>query len=83
MPAIIRFLGYDPLPPPKNWAEQLVRFRVALGMTQQKAARQIGVDQSTLARWERGDRQPAENLLKRVLKIMGSAEHTLLRDSAA
>jgi len=25
MPAIIKFLGYDPMPPPKGWADSLVQ----------------------------------------------------------
>ena len=58
MPAIIQFLGYDPLPVPKGWGEQLVRHRTTLGMTQKEAARGLGVDQGTLAKWEQGKREP-------------------------
>ena len=49
MPAIIRFLGYNPLPEAKTLAEQLVRRRTTLGMPQKDAVRTIGVDQGTLA----------------------------------
>lgn len=59
MPAIIRFLGYNPLPPSNGWAKRLVQARTALGLTQKEAAGRIGVDQCTLARWERGEREPA------------------------
>ncbi len=59
MPAIIRFLGYNPLTPSNNWADRLVQGRTALGLTQKQAAARIGVDQCTLARWERGEREPA------------------------
>lgn len=59
MPAIIRFLGYNPLPPPQGWADRLVRARVSVGLTQKEAANRIGVEQCTLARWERGEREPA------------------------
>jgi DNA-binding XRE family transcriptional regulator len=58
MPAIIRFLGYDPQPPSETWAERLVQGRKTLGLTQSAAAVRIGVDQGTLARWERGEREP-------------------------
>jgi len=64
MPAIIRFLGYNPLPEGKTWGERLVRQRVSLGITQAEAARQIGVDQGTLARWERGEREPQGEFAK-------------------
>jgi site-specific DNA recombinase len=58
MPAIIRFLGYNPFPPSKSWAERLVHGRKAIGLSQREAAARIGVDMSTLARWERGEREP-------------------------
>jgi hypothetical protein len=60
MPAIIAFLRYKPLPAAKTWAERLVRDRVSLGITQGEAARELGVDPGTLAKWERGERKPAE-----------------------
>jgi len=49
MPAIIDFLGYDPLPQPNTLAEQLVRKRTGRGMSQEESARELGVDPSTLA----------------------------------
>ena len=54
MPAIIRFLGYNPMPEGKTWAERLVRRRTSLGLTQREAASKMAVDQGTLAKWERG-----------------------------
>jgi site-specific DNA recombinase len=58
MPAIIKFLGYNCLPPGSTWAERLVSGRKAMGMSQKESVRQLDVDQSTLARWERGEREP-------------------------
>jgi site-specific DNA recombinase len=52
MPAIIRFLGYNPLPPGNTWAERLVAGRKVMGISQKESARQIGVDQST---WRGGN----------------------------
>ena len=46
--------------------ERLVRHRTTLGMTQKETALEIGVDQGTLARWERGEREPTGALLDRV-----------------
>jgi transcriptional regulator with XRE-family HTH domain len=49
MPAIIRFLGYSPLPEAKSWADRLVQCRTALGFSQKEAARRLDADQGTLA----------------------------------
>jgi transcriptional regulator with XRE-family HTH domain len=57
MQAGIRFLGYNPLPPAKKWADRLVQWWIVLGLSEQSAAR-IGADPCILARWERGERQP-------------------------
>jgi len=54
LPAIIRFLGYNPLPEPRTIAEQLVAKRLELGWSRKVASRHLGVDQSTLRDWEQG-----------------------------
>jgi DNA-binding XRE family transcriptional regulator len=59
MRAIIRFLGFNPMPPSDGWPERLVQHRTALGLSQKEAAHQMGVDPCTLARRERGEREPA------------------------
>jgi transcriptional regulator with XRE-family HTH domain len=73
MPAIVEFLGYNPLPPGKNLAERLVRHRTFLGLSQEEAAARIGVDQGTLARWERGERIPTDDMLIRVKRFLGDS----------
>jgi len=83
MPAIIEFLGYNPLPPATNWAERLVRHRRTLGITRNEAARRIGIDPSTLARWERGEREPTGSLGVRAERFLQDEGHrgTMLRAS--
>ena len=77
MPAIIEFLGHNPLPLATNWAERLVRHRTTLGLTQGESARRIGVDPSTLARWERGEREPSGALALRAERFL-TAEREIL-----
>ena len=77
MPAIIRFLGYNPLPPVDGWGERLVRHRTTLGLSQEEAARRLGVDPSTLARWERGEREPTGTLAATVERFLATAEATV------
>ena len=54
MPAIIRFLGYDPLPPAAAFPELQARTRRMLGLSQRKMAAKLDVDPATLMDWEAG-----------------------------
>ena len=83
MPAIIRFIGYNPLPNAKTLAEQLVRHRTALGMSRKDAAVELGVDDGTLARWERGDREPEGEFLRRVERFLSHVEELELVERRA
>lgn len=74
IPAIIRFLGYNPLPQPAGLAGRLVQCRTALGIAQKQAAQQLGIDPCTLARWERGEREPEGAFLIRVRRFLEQGE---------
>jgi predicted transcriptional regulator len=74
MPAIIRFLGYNPLPVANTLAEQLVRQRTGLGLSQKESAKGLGADPGTLARWERGEREPSGAFLVRVKRFLQDGE---------
>ena len=54
MPAIIRFLGYDPFPEPKSLVERFLAKRRAMGWSIKEAARQLGVDEWTWRNWQQG-----------------------------
>ena len=66
LPGIIGVLGYDPLPSPTTLPERLVHLRQIRGLTQYQLARIIQVDPTTVARWERGERQPLAEYRKQV-----------------
>ena len=72
LPAIIEFLGYNPLPEPKTLAERLVRHRTSLGMSQKDAAAKIGVDPGTLAQWERSEREPGGAFHDKVKRFLAN-----------
>jgi len=74
MPAIICFLGYDPQPEANGWGERLVRRRTSLGLSQRAAAQHLGIDPATLARWERGEREPTGRFLARALRFVDPVE---------
>lgn len=69
-PAIVRFLGYDPLAPAVSLRERLVSARRGLGLSQRKMAEQLGVDPGTLQGWEAGDHQPANGSLETIGRFL-------------
>jgi DNA-binding transcriptional regulator YiaG len=72
MPAIIRFLGYDPLPPAYSPPERLATARKALGLSQRKMAAKLGVDPATLMGWEAGRHQPTGMSLDLIGRVLQS-----------
>jgi site-specific DNA recombinase len=78
LPGIIRLLGYNPLPVANTLAERLVRQRTSLGLSQKQSAERLGVDPSTLARWERGEREPTGAFAERVQRYVKAPEVTSL-----
>ena len=70
IPAIVRFLGYDPFPPPKTLQERMLAKRRGMGWTLKMAAAVFEVNRKTWKSWERGESVPGEqstNLLERFL----------------
>lgn len=74
IPAIIQFLGYDPLPPPDSFFERLAAARKALGLSQRKMAEKLGVDPATLQGWEAGRHQPTGKNLEVIARVLLSRE---------
>ena len=73
LPKIIAFLGYIPGPYCKetdNISEQMKLYRQVHGLTQGKFAELIGVDETTVAKWERGEHKPMKFLEEKILKFI-------------
>ena len=71
IPVNIQFLGYDPLSSSANaFRERLVNARRALGLSQQKMAERLGVDETTLQGWESGRHQPTGKSLDVFAKVL-------------
>lgn len=70
LPAILAFLGYDPRPIAKTIGEKLVAYRLAKGWARPSLAAELGVDPSTLARWERGKREPKRGYAVSVERLL-------------
>jgi transcriptional regulator with XRE-family HTH domain len=70
MPAIIQFLGYNPLPAARSLPERLRTARRALGLSQRKMAKKLGVDPATLMGWEAGRHQPTWKRLESIARAL-------------
>ena len=71
IPKIIKFLGYVPnCIEPKTFEEKIVISRKLLGITQKELAHHLGIDPSTLGRWERGESKPSKELLKKLNTLL-------------
>ncbi len=57
-PRLFAFLGYDPFPPPRSLGERLLAKRRELGLSIERAAGLLGVDEATFRKWERGTAKP-------------------------
>ncbi len=66
-PEIIKFLGYAPFDTSiLSVGERIVVYRKLHGLSQKMLACQIGIDPSTLRKWERDERKPSERFLKQI-----------------
>ena len=76
---IIAFLGHNTLPEAGDLIRKFKRVRCSLGLTQEQLAQKLGIDESTIAGWERGENTPVgpyRKLLEDFLAADGSlAEH--------
>jgi transcriptional regulator with XRE-family HTH domain len=70
MPAIIQFLGYNPLSAAGSFPERLASARRALGLSQRKMAKKLGVDPATLMGWEAGRHKPTGKSLDAIARVL-------------
>lgn len=64
MPRILKFVGYIPFViETASPAEKIKPYRRIVGLTQKALAKQLKIDPTTLARWERGKGQPPKEFL--------------------
>ena len=71
IPKIIKFLGRDPFEKEaENLGDRIREYRRVHGLTQKKFADQLGIDQTTLASWERGEHRPTKKLLDKINPIL-------------
>jgi|WetSurMetagenome_2_1015567.scaffolds.fasta_scaffold11637_3 transcriptional regulator with XRE-family HTH domain len=63
IPRLIEFLGRDPFERcPESLGDNIREYRRIHGITQKKLAEHLGVDETTIAGWERGAHTPIKRL---------------------
>lgn len=74
IPKIVRFLGYTPFSTSGKPAlsEEIKAYRLVRGLSLKKLSKALGVDPTTLARWENGRSAPSQRLKKRLVELLGS-----------
>jgi len=64
IPRIVEFLGYAPeMESNMTLGQRMVLYRRLHGFNQERMAKQLGVDQTTIGRWERDETKPIGKLL--------------------
>ena len=75
-PAIIRFLGYNPLPKSTTRGQAIRRERYARGWSRRHLARVAGVDEGTIQRLEKDLKGTAKKPGQAVCKVLGIVAET-------
>ena len=71
-PRIAKFLGYSPFPTEAKTTigEAIRAYRLMHGLSQKKMAKSLGIDPTTLTRWEKGKGRPGNKLHKRLVEML-------------
>jgi transcriptional regulator with XRE-family HTH domain len=76
---IVQFLGYTPFSTTEKptISEAIKAYRLNHGLSQKKMAGLLGIDPTTLARWEKGKATPSKKLSWHLLNLLGTKTLTL------
>ena len=74
LPKILASIGYDPRPSALTLGGRLRKFRTALGLSTREFAGKLGVDQSTLEGWERGEQAPIDRFHRVIINLLRAEE---------
>jgi len=83
MPALLQFLGYDPLSEPKTLPGRLLAKRRVMGWSIRAAARNLGVDPGTWRDWEQGRVILHRSHRVLIARLLGLPEGEVDQDMAA
>jgi transcriptional regulator with XRE-family HTH domain len=76
IPKVRAFLGYIPFDSqPKTLGEKILVYRLLLGISRKKLAHTLGVDPTTLAKWEQGKSTPVARSLEIIDQLFRVLPH--------
>ncbi len=73
---IVQFLGYSPFANKEKYSisEAIKAYRLRHGLSQKKFAKILGIDPTTLARWEKGKSTQTKKLGKRLVDLLNGPD---------
>lgn len=74
IPAIIEWLGYDPLPTGETFGEKIRWKRKKAGLTRQQLADRVGLSYCAIEQWERNACKPLPSNLRMLERTIGKTE---------
>jgi len=80
IPAILKYLGYDPLPKPETLPERLLAKRRERGWSIKEGAFALGIDPSTWGNWERGQLVLYRQHRELLAKFLGISAESLSKE---
>ena len=83
IPAILRFLGYNPFPEPKTLPQELLAKRRMMGWSIKEAASVVGVDPGTWTKWEGGKTILYRQHRSRIAQLLGLSPDALNEEMAS
>ncbi|MBL7837016.1 MAG: helix-turn-helix transcriptional regulator [Bacteroidetes bacterium] len=74
-PKLIEFLGYNPFPfETETLGGKLKKYRILNGLSQKEFAKKIGVNESTVFAWEKGNHVPFPRIKKLLEELLNQNE---------
>lgn len=83
VPKIIDFIGYCPYNPAGDLIDRMRALRLAFGFTQEKMSKILGVDESSLASWERREHQPINRSQKVIREFLATPDYWVKQATAS
>ena len=70
VPRVYDFLGYAPYAPTDRFGDWLRQARSGLGLSRRKLGAELGLDVTTIDRWERGQGRPTDASRARIRRLL-------------